>query len=261
MKRFIIISSILALFYNGAMASQKEKNHRFTAQSYIVADMNGEVLQEHRGDKVRSIASITKLMVGFIAVEQDLDEMLAIPAKRTVSSSIPRNVRELSRRDLIMLSMVKSDNFASQILCNNIPNCIDSMNERAASLGMENTKFAEPTGLSKDNVSTARDLLKLMMASAENSTLSALSSMTYATILTDKEDITVRNTNPFTRTLDVVLSKTGFTRPAGGCLVMITNSEAGKRVLILLGSKNVRARVPDMKQLLRQHGIYQPIYK
>lgn len=260
MKRFTLLAFALALFCNGAVASKKVREHRFTAQSYIVADINGEVLQEHKGDNVRSIASITKLMVGFIAAEQDLDEMLAIPARRTVSSSIPRNVKELSRKDLIILSMVKSDNFAAQILCNNIPNCIDSMNERAASLGMENTKFAEPTGLSKDNVSTARDLLKLMMASAENSTLSALSSMTYATILTDKDHITVRNTNPFTRTLDVVLSKTGFTRPAGGCLVMITNTKAGKKVLILLGSKNVKARVPDMKTLLKQHGIYQPVH-
>lgn len=219
----------------------------FATRSYIVADGSGMILQEQGSSTVRPIASITKLMLGSLVSSQDLDEHLGIPRKRTVSSKISKQQLTMTRRDLLLLSLIKSDNFASQILCNNLPHCIESMNAKAVSLGMTHTAFVEPTGLSKLNVSTANDLLKLLMSASTDPILGKFSSMSSAIVSSGK--LTIRNTNPLTSTLDVSMSKTGFTSAAGGCIVMIVNSPVGHRILILLGSQNTKTRVPEVKRL------------
>jgi len=127
------------------------------------------------------------------------------------------------------------------------------MNERAVEIGMLNTHYNEPTGLDKGNVSTASDLLKLMIVAANNYVVSSVSSMPKAEIPLRKATIKINNTNPLTSKLDVFLSKTGFTNPAGGCLVMAVNSPLGQRFLILLGSKNGKTRIPAMEQIYKDH--------
>jgi D-alanyl-D-alanine endopeptidase (penicillin-binding protein 7) len=191
-------------------------------------------------------------MVALLASEQDATEQLNIPKVRTVSTTIPRYVNSLSRNELLTLALVRSDNLAAQILCDNIERCVERMNERALEIGMANTHYNEPTGLDKGNVSTASDLLKLMIVAASNSAITSLSRMPSAEITLNKNSIKVRNTNPLTATLDVILSKTGFTNPAGGCLVMIVNSPVGQRVLILLGSRNAKTRIPEMAKLYKE---------
>ena len=218
-------------------------------KSYLIADSNGTVLTEQGSDIQRPIASISKLMVGLLASSQDLDELLLVPARRSVSSSIPRNQRTLSRNKLLTMALVKSDNFAAQILCENIPNCIAAMNNKAQEIGMIHTSYEEPTGLSKNNVSTASDLLKLMLVVSTNPTITTISSMPAATIENGSRNIKINNTNPLTRTLDVLLSKTGFTNPAGQCLVMGVQSPHGLRFLVLLGSKH---RIPEMQKLYNE---------
>jgi len=253
MKFLILVISAALMFGGDAEAARKKRPvavPAFSAKSYIVAEANGTIIKEQNGDSVLPIASITKLMVGIIAAEQDLDEPLSIPSSRQVQSSIPRNVASLTRRELLTLSMVKSDNFAAQILCANIPNCIDRMNSKAQELGMVDTQYKEPTGLDKGNVSTAHDLLRLMVAASADPVLGSISSMPKAEIPVDKRLIKVKNTNPLTSKFDIVLSKTGYTNPAGGCLVMTMNSNVGQRILILLGSRNAKTRIPDMERLV-----------
>jgi D-alanyl-D-alanine endopeptidase (penicillin-binding protein 7) len=191
-------------------------------------------------------------MVSILVVEQDLNEMLPIPESRQVQSSIPHTIKELSRRDLLTLSLVRSDNFASQVLCNHIPNCIEQMNSKAASLGLTNTKFVEPTGLSKENVSTANDLLRLVMVAYTYDAIKEISSMPNAEISAAGKFIKVNNTNPLTSKFTILLSKTGYTNPAGGCLVMVMSSQVGQRIFILLGSRNAKTRVPDMEKLIKK---------
>jgi D-alanyl-D-alanine endopeptidase (penicillin-binding protein 7) len=223
----------------------------FTTESYLIADNSGNILSERDSDLQRPIASISKLMVALLASEQDLDEHLNIPSIRLVQSNIPRKQAMLTRRELLTMALVKSDNFAAQILCENIPDCINAMNAKALELGMIHTYFEEPTGLSKENVSTAVDLLKLMLVASSSQTISTLSSMSYAEIQAGKNTIKIRNTNPLTAKLDVFLSKTGFTNPAGGCLVMAVNSPFGQRFLVLLGSRNAKTRIPAMEKLYK----------
>ena len=225
----------------------------FSAKSFLVADNEGIILREQEGDTVRPIASISKLMVALLASEQNLKESLDIPTSRQVQSGIPRGVKTLTRYELLTLALVKSDNFAAQILCSNVPDCVRSMNNKAFELGMLNTHYEEPTGLSSGNVSTAHDLLKLVMVASNNETIPSISSQANAEIvLYDKRSIKIHNTNPLTAKLDIFLSKTGFTDPAGGCLVMILNTAIGHKIYILLGSRNAHTRIPDMEKLIKE---------
>lgn len=224
----------------------------YETASYLIADDKGNILKEHDIDLQRPIASISKLMVALLSSEQDLDESLIIPTKRDVQSIIPYNQSTLTRRELLTMALVKSDNFAAQILCNNIENCIDKMNAKAFSLEMLHTHYVEPTGLSKENVSTARDLLKLMIVSVTNEIITQLSRLPDSMIVSGKHIIKFRNTNPLTSKLDIILSKTGFTNPAGGCLIMVVNSLVGQRFLILLGSHNAHTRIPAMEKLYKE---------
>lgn len=253
LSKFVFILCVLIL----SSTSYASKQHKIPSntpttniqQSYLIADNIGNILNEENSNMRRPIASITKLMVGLLSINEDLDEHLEIPSTRNVQSSIPHNQKTLTRKELLKLSLVRSDNFASQILCANIPDCINEMNRKALELGMINTIFIEPTGLSKENISTASDLLKLIIEVSKYKLLAEVSSMPNAEIFTGKNIIKVNNTNPLTRKLNITLSKTGFTNPAGQCLVMVVESPVGQRFMVLLGSKN---RIADMENLYKK---------
>ena len=258
MNHSFVIFALALVLSTGAVARSHHKSKpatpppAFSAKSFLVADSDGQILREQNGDIVRPIASISKLMIAVLATEQDLEESLSIPSTRQVQSNIPRKVTSLTRRELLTLSLVHSDNFATQILCANLEECVIKMNERAQILGMTDTHYEEPTGLDKGNVSTAHDLLKLIMSASLIPTITEISSMPKAEIPLVGKSIKVNNTNPLTSKFDIVLSKTGFTGPAGGCLVMMMNANVGQRILILLGSKNGKTRIPDMERLVKE---------
>lgn len=257
MRYFLTAIALTFALTSNVDARSKTKKVRkqivpaFSAKSFLIADATGTIIEQRDIYQVLPIASITKLMVGLLASKQFLNEELSIPNERDVQSIIPRKTETLSRKELLTLALVKSDNFAAQILCKNIPNCVDAMNDKAKELGMVDTHYSEPTGLSVENISTANDLLKLMLVAAEDDTLKEISSMSHAEIPIDSKIIKINNTNPLTRKFDIILSKTGYTNPAGGCLVMIMNSPVGQRILILLGSRNAKTRIPDMERLVK----------
>jgi D-alanyl-D-alanine endopeptidase (penicillin-binding protein 7) len=222
----------------------------FTARSYLVVDEDGNILDQKNSMEVRPIASITKLMLTYTILSngQDLNEEIQIPETRTVSSHIPKSVTSLTRQELITLALIASDNFAAQILCDNLPNCPELMNESAQQIGMVNSHFIEGTGLDDNNVSTANDILLLLKASAEKATIMEIAHLATAEV----EIIKIRNTNPLTFTLPIILTKTGYTHLAGGCMAMIVDSSIGKRFIILLGSRNTHTRVPEAAQLYKK---------
>lgn len=224
----------------------------FTTESILIADPNGNIFKQQDEDTIRPIASISKLMVAILASEQDMDEQLSIPKDRKLTTTIPRSIKTLSRNELLTLALVRSDNLAAQVLCENILNCVESMNDRAMQIGMFQTHYNEPTGLDKGNVSTASDLLKLIMVAANNTIVTRLSSLPTAEMQFQKKLVKIYNTNPLTQKFDVLLSKTGFTSPAGGCLVMMVNSPVGQRIMILLGSRNGKTRIPAMEKLYKE---------
>jgi D-alanyl-D-alanine endopeptidase (penicillin-binding protein 7) len=255
MKNLILAVCATTMLIGNAAAVIKHRTFSvpiFSAKSFIVANEDGTILREQDGDTIRPIASISKLMVALLASEQNLTEDILIPKTRQVQSSIPRTVKTLTRRELLTLALIRSDNFAAQILCINLPNCVDRMNEKALEIGMINTRYQEPTGLDKGNVSTAHDLLKLVMVASLSDTITDISSRANAEIPIKKRSIKIHNTNPLTSKFSIVLSKTGFTNPAGGCLVMMMNSAVGRKIFVLLGSKNAHTRIPDMERLVKE---------
>lgn len=240
--------------------------HDYTAKSWLVVDSTGHTLEAEHQDVVRSVASITKLMTVLVVLDQDpdLDRKIILKHNLVSSKRLSKHQRQLSIGELIMLSMVASDNLAAANLCrafvtkkrqkNNQYPCVAAMNAKARSLGMHNTRFVEPTGLSAKNKSTAEDLAKLVIEASKYDIVIAASKTASGEIKTAKSAITFKNTNSLVNYYDdIVVSKTGWTRAAGGCIVMSVGDGDDRKIIILLGSKSVRTRINEVDSLIQKN--------
>jgi serine-type D-Ala-D-Ala endopeptidase (penicillin-binding protein 7) len=218
-----------------------------------------------RGDWVMPIASITKLMTALVVVEseQDLDAWLPVvqrarPAPANAFSRI-RLESEATRRDLLHLALMSSENRASYLLARHHPEgyeaFIEAMNAKARALGMTNTHFVDSTGLSDANVSTARDLIKLVNAAFEHPLIRELSISPgqWVQFRGPRYGLQYGNTNPLVRSSrwDVSLSKTGYLNAAGRCLVMVAEMGGEPHVLVLLDSLGTRTPLGDAGRIRR----------
>lgn len=218
-----------------------------TAQAWLIADESGKVLEGTHTNDVRSIASITKLMT----------VMVVLDSGSSLTETLPKKLynRNVTRQDLINLSIVKSDNGAAKMLCDTYPtgysDCIGAMNRKAESLGMRHTNFVDPTGLYNDNVSTAEDLVYMVKAASEYTAITYASNTDKITWnLSKKKTVQFNNTNSLVgKGVDFIVSKTGWIRASGGCIVMMLKTMNGIRTVILLGSKNTRTRIPEANLL------------
>ena len=229
-----------------------------TAKSFLVADNRGQVILERNADRVQPIASITKLMTAIVVLNanQDLAEELKLDFKnsKVYHTKLPRTLKTLSRGELLQLAIVKSDNFAAYTLCANYPGgvdrCVAEMNHEALEFGMFSTHFADPTGLDEGNMSNARDLVKLVLVASRHTEITDASGKPSVAIKVRKRWWEFGNTNPLVRRSDnVVVSKTGYIHQSGGCVVMLLDTELGQRVIVLLGSKNTRTRIPEAESI------------
>lgn len=213
-----------------------------TAQSWLIADDNGVMIQGENPNEIRSIASITKLMTVMAVVDHQ--------------QNMNEKIGQYTRGQLVQLALIKSDNSAAEQLCKHFPggrySCVQYMNEKAKHLGMENTKFVEPTGLSPMNISTANDLVKLVLEAQYYEAVVDAAQHPNAALKVKKKTYNINNTNPLTRTYNFLVSKTGTTRAAGGCIVLLVKTDYGSRVVVLLGSKNGKTRIPEAEQIVLQ---------
>ncbi len=203
----------------------------------MIVDLNtNKVIYSNHPDLVRPIASISKLMTAMVVLDArlPLDEKLKVdisqtPEMKGVYSRVRLN-SEISRKDMLLLALMSSENRAAASLAHHYPGgykaFIKAMNAKAKSLGMNNTRFVEPTGLSVHNVSTARDLTKLLIASKQYPLIGQLSTTRedMATFSNPTYTLPFRNTNHlvYRDNWNIQLTKTGFTNAAGHCLVMRT---------------------------------------
>jgi D-alanyl-D-alanine endopeptidase (penicillin-binding protein 7) len=127
------------------------------------------------------------------------------------------------------------------------------MNRKAHFLGMINTKFVDPTGLGVMNYSTAYDLIKLVKGAELYSEIVQASKLSEVKIKHKKKFLVFRNTNPLIATKEFIVSKTGYIRAAGGCIVMMVDTDFGRRIVVLLNSKNTKTRIPEAYQLASIH--------
>jgi D-alanyl-D-alanine endopeptidase (penicillin-binding protein 7) len=135
--------------------------------------------------------------------------------------------------------------------------CIDDMNHKAQVLGMYETKFADSSGLDNGNVSTPRDLIKLLLAAERYPEIVHASNQSVGEILRSKKKKILKwrysNTNPLVSKYNVVVSKTGYVRASGGCLVMSVMIDGKKKLFVVLNSTTTRTRIRDMEQLIISH--------
>lgn len=229
-----------------------------TAKSFLVTDAAGTVILEKNADEVMPIASITKLMTVIVVLdrEQDLDEEVKInnSLRHKYHTRLPKTVKSLTRNTLINLALVKSDNLAAYTLCQSYPggvsNCIKAMNEKAEELNLVSTVYVDPTGLDEGNVSTARELAQVIMLAQYYNVIKDASAMSEVKIQVKRKWWQFPNTNPMVRNgEEVLVSKTGYIRASGGCIAMLSVTEIGERVIVVLGSKNVRTRIPEAREI------------
>lgn len=220
-----------------------------SAKSWVVSDITGRVIHGEQIDVVRPIASITKLVTAMIVLdaEQDLDEML--PLSRRLKNRLSDR-QPYSRRTLLEISLVNSDNRASMTLCEHYPggydSCIQALNRKVQELGMYSTSLSDPTGLDNRNTSTAQDLVQLVRAARSYGMIIDSSRKNKVEVRVKKRWIHFVNTNPMIGGKhNVLVSKTGFTTPAGGCIVLLLDTDLGDRVVVVLGSRNTRTRIPE----------------
>jgi len=209
---------------------------KVTANSWLVADSTGKILQSENIDEVRPIASISKLMTAMVILDarQDMDEKLGT----------------YTRRELLQLALVKSDNKAAQDLCEHYPTgrdqCVRAMNLKAKLLHLDNTRFIEPTGLSVFNVSTAKELVVLIQEAQKYEAIVDASKSSQVKIKIKKKWFVFNNTNPIIgKRHNFIVSKTGYIRASGGCIVMMLDTDIGRRIVVVLGSKNTHTRIPE----------------
>lgn len=238
-----------------------EEIKKLKSASIIVTDVDtSEILFARDENAVRSIASITKLMMALVVVDANLpmDEIIDITdADRKTASDLPSRLpvgTSLSRSDLLHLALIASENSAAQALGRTYPGglvaFVDAMNAKALALDMMDSKFVETTGLSNENVSSAKDLVKLVYAASKRPLIQQFS--TEANYKAAGQ--TFNNTNMLVGRPNwrIITSKTGTTREAGDCLVMLIELEERNLAIVLLNAQGQNgARFGDAVRVRR----------
>jgi D-alanyl-D-alanine endopeptidase (penicillin-binding protein 7) len=249
MYRFIFIFALFACCNGwGKSTAVIGDAEELTAKSWLVADSNNKIIASKDVDTVRPVASITKIMtvITVMDAKQDLGQYIRY-----------QNSMFLTRQELIELALVKSDNHAAELLCKHYvvgySNCISDMNANAVKYGMKRTTYADATGLSPDNTSTAEDLLMLLTAAEKNYLINYAATKTKVEIQHKKQWFIFKQTNPLIgHKHKFIVSKTGTTNAAGGCIILTVETERGLRRVVVLGSKNGRTRIPEAEFIYSQ---------
>ena len=250
----LLIAGLLTSFSSSASEVQLASVHA------AIGDLStGKLLHTKNAELTVPIASVTKLMTAMVVLDggQPLDEQITILGwqKKTAKNGYSRiRVDSRSRRDqLLKLALMSSENLASHTLARHYPGGFDAfvqaMNEKAEALGMKSSRFDDPTGLSLGNVASAEDLWK-MLAAAHNYEEIRAYSTTYqhhASFSGPRYSLPYGNTNPLTASSrwDVQLSKTGYLKEAGRCLVMVADVEGKPIGMVFLNSFGTRTPLGD----------------
>jgi len=229
----------------------------------LIYDEQGQSpLYTKNADTVAPIASITKLMTAMVVLDAQLplEEQISISAQDTDmlkgTHSRIRPGMKLARGELLRLALMSSENRAAAALARTYPGGTDAavamMNDKARELGMNDTRFLDPTGLNSGNVSTAQDLLKMIQAAQRYDLIHKFTTTSSHTVnLAGHRPMRFNNTNPLVKNAswDIGISKTGYISEAGRCLVMQAKINHRPVVIVLLDSWGLRTRVGDANRI------------
>ena len=229
----------------------------------VVEQETGEILFSKNPGAVLPIASITKLMTAMVVSEAELpmDEELVITqddvdTEKGSSSRLHVGAR-LTRGEMSPRALMSAETGGAHALGRHypggLPAFVEAMNAKAQMLGMHDTRFVEPTGLSSRNQSSAQDLAKLVVASAKVPMIATLSTSPEAAVAVGRRQLQFRNTNALVRdaSWEIELQKTGYISEAGRCLVMQAKHAGRSLVLVLLDSAGKYSRLGDAERIRR----------
>lgn len=236
--------------------------------SIIHVDLERDaIIKGQNIEQVRGLASITKLMTAIVALDYSTNMNKMLTLSKLTHSKLPK--REYTREQLFHAMLIKSDNAAAETIAADYPGgrakFISDMNIRANMMGLKHTHFNDPSGLDVGNVSTAEDVSHLVVSAAYYPIIRNISTKKEATILIQVKQrdwpVVLSNTNRvLLREFDsILLSKTGFTNPAGFCVAILVkqevNEETHHQVIVVMGAKNPSQRVDIVKRIM-YHGMY-----
>lgn len=245
------------------MVLDPAKLHLSSANVLVLDAAGGNALYAKAADEVTAIASLTKLMNAMVTLDagQSLDESISIDIGDfdflKGSTSRLRLGTQLSRREMLRLALMSSENRAASSIARNYPGglgaFVSAMNAKAQLLGMSRSRFADPTGLSPNNVSTANDLALMVRAAAEYPLIREFSTTpsAYVEIEPSGRIVGFNNSNRLIANegWDITLQKTGYIREAGRCLVMLTKIASKPVVIVLLDSIGKYTRLGDAERV------------
>ncbi|HSI59880.1 MAG TPA: D-alanyl-D-alanine endopeptidase [Ideonella sp.] len=229
--------------------------------AFVLDQDTNEVLLNKNSSAVLPIASITKLMTGLVVTEAKLplDEMLTITQDdvdtEKGSSSRLAVGTHLTRGEMLHLALMSSENRAANALGRHYPGglsaFVGAMNAKAQLLGMHDTRYVEPTGLSSKNQSSARDLAALVNTAYRVPLLRELSTSPEYQVEVGERQLQYRTTNRLVLNpaWEIGLQKTGYISEAGQCLVMQAQMAGRKLIMVLLDSAGKYSRIGDAERI------------
>jgi D-alanyl-D-alanine endopeptidase (penicillin-binding protein 7) len=232
------------------------------SRSALVVDRtDGSILYSQLADDVAPIASITKLMTALVVLDanQPLDEILEVTQAdrihgRGAASRIQVGAK-LTRGELLRLALMSSENRAAHVLGRNYPGgevaAVRAMNSKAQALGMTRSHFVDPAGLSGENVASAADLAKLVVAASKSPVIRSYSTTERYSVTFGRSSVEFHNTNLLVRDPKWVIDvqKTGYINEAGQCLVLQARIIGRDTVIVLLNSFGKYTRVADARRI------------
>lgn len=265
LEKIVVVGALCAvLFVSIGFAQAGDDGPHVRSAVALVQDAeSGETLYEKNSDTILPIASITKLMTAIVVLERglELDARVAVSSadlRAMRGARMPGRLRAgsvLSRDELLLLTLMASENRAAAALARTYPGgteaFVAAMNAEAERLGLYDTRFADPTGLSPYNVSSAKDLAALVKAAHGYSLIREYSTRPSASVQARGGRITYSNTNRLVKSeqWDIELSKTGYIAAAGRCLVMHVRLASRELVVVLMDSWGKYTRIADARRI------------
>src|SRR4029079_17319429 len=230
------------------------------AAAIIFDPVTGQVLYEENSQDKRSIASITKVMTALVYLEDNPDLNQEVTVERgdvyAASTTYLKANDHITAGELLHLLLIPSDNGAARALARNshggTASLVEPMNEKAIELGLQNTSFADPSGLNANNMSSAFDLSHLITFAASDERIASIMRTPTYTVTTNRRMIPIHSTNHLLMSGDVEVmgGKTGFITKSGSCLATLLRLPQGNPIaVVVLGARSNNGRFWETRHL------------
>jgi D-alanyl-D-alanine endopeptidase (penicillin-binding protein 7) len=230
------------------------------AAAIVFNPVTGQVIYEENSQDRRSIASITKVMTALVYLEDNPDLNSEITIERSdvyaASTTYLKAKDRITASELLHLLLIPSDNAAARALARTshggLASFVERMNEKAIELGLQNTAFADPSGLNANNVSSAFDLSHLITFAASDERIASIMRTPTYTVATNRRMIPIHSTNHIVMNgdVEVMAGKTGFITKSGYCLATLLRLPQGNPVaVVVLGATSNNGRFWETRHL------------